>query len=356
MNQNILLVNNDLNKDKFFLANPNGIQGGSYITKIKYNDEPSLFIQTPKLKTKQGIVSTDKKSYFDLMIESNNSDLIEWIEKLEELFQEKIYEKRHTWFETKIDMDDIQNTMTPLLRPYKGGKYNLLRISIPTVKNLLGHNKCNIYDENENTLDMESVTTDTSIICILEIQGIKFSSKYFQIDIFARQIMVCKDREIFNSCMIIKNLEQTLENNEKEIEKKEGIIETSKDLDKSEEKEIIEEPIINEEPEITEDLEETIEENTKLDEVNENNNSNTLEEIEIDINEMPEETIQLKTKEFYYDIYRIAIDKAKKAKQAALEAFLEAKNIKETYNLENLDEDLGNDLEETTNIQYSHLS
>ena len=46
------------------------------------------------------------------MIESNNSDLIEWIEKLEELFQEKIYEKRHTWFETKIDMDDIQNTMT----------------------------------------------------------------------------------------------------------------------------------------------------------------------------------------------------------------------------------------------------
>ena len=33
----------------------------------------------------------------------------------------------------------------------------------------------------------------------------------------------------------------------------------------------------------------------------------------------------------------------------------EAKNIKETYNLENLDEDLGNDLEETTNIQYSQL-
>ena len=122
------------------------------------------------------------------MIESNNSDLIEWIEKLEELFQEKIYEKRHTWFETKIDMDDIQNTMTPLLRPYKGGKYNLLRISIPTVKNLLGHNKCNIYDENENTLDMESVTTDTSIICILEIQG-----RYGQIGWFITRHLALKN-------------------------------------------------------------------------------------------------------------------------------------------------------------------
>ena len=47
-------------------------------------------------------------------------------------------------------MEDIQNTMTPLLRPYKGGKYNLLRVSIPTIKNMIGQSRCVIYDENEN--------------------------------------------------------------------------------------------------------------------------------------------------------------------------------------------------------------
>lgn len=362
MNKNILLTSDNIDSKKLVLANPNGIQGGSYMTKIKYNDDQSVFIQTPKLKTKQGIVSTDKRSYFDLLIESSNSELIEWIEQLEELFQEKIYEKRHSWFETSIDKEDIQNSMTPLLRPYKGGKFNLLRISIPTVKNLVGHNKCNIYDENENTLDMESINNECSIICILEIQGIKFSSKYFQIDIFARQIMVCKEREIFNSCMIIKNLENNVEKkkNQQEEEQKE---------ETNVEEEIIEEPIINKdeikEENILKPLEESVDENdnnenlTSLDEITENSktsNDNTLEEIEIDINEMPEEIIQLKSKEFYYDIYRNALEKAKKAKQLALESFLEAKHIKDTYNLENLDDEIEDNLEENKKIFNELLS
>ena len=59
---------------------------------------------------------------------------------------------------------------------------------------MVGHNKCVIYDENEETVDMDAISQDKSIISILEITGVKFSSKYFQIDINARQIMVCKDK------------------------------------------------------------------------------------------------------------------------------------------------------------------
>ena len=50
------------------------------------------------------------------------------------------------------------------------------------------------------------------------------------------------------------------------------------------------------------------------------------------------ETMQLKKpNEVYYEIYREAKEKAKVAKKAAITAYLEAKNIKKTYMLNNLD-------------------
>jgi hypothetical protein len=69
--------------------------------------------------------------------------------------------------------------------------------------------------------------------------------------------------------------------------------------------------------------------------------SNTLEEVSIDLENNVEDdnVLELKSKEFYYDIYRMALEKAKKAKRQALESFLEAKKIKETYMLDEIEND-----------------
>jgi hypothetical protein len=45
-----------------------------------------------------------------------------------------------------------------------------------------------------------------------------------------------------------------------------------------------------------------------------------------------------KPNQVYYDIYRTAREKAKNAKKEAILAFLEAKNIKKTYMLDDMDE------------------
>ena len=51
------------------------------------------------------------------------------------------------------------------------------------------------------------------------------------------------------------------------------------------------------------------------------------------------ETITLKKpNQVYYEIYKEARKKAKLAKKEAILAFLEAKNIKKTYMLENIDD------------------
>ena len=48
------------------LANPHGMQGGAYFSKLAVSGKP-LLIQTPKCSTKNGIHVTDKKTYCDLM-------------------------------------------------------------------------------------------------------------------------------------------------------------------------------------------------------------------------------------------------------------------------------------------------
>ena len=66
--------------------------------------------------------------------------------------------------------------------------------------------------------------------------------------------------------------------------------------------------------------------------------SNDLEDVSEKINTTNAETIKLKNpNEVYMEIYKIAKQKAKQHKKAAISAYLEAKKIKNTYLLEDLE-------------------
>jgi hypothetical protein len=81
--------------------------------------------------------------------------------------------------------------------------------------------------------------------------------------------------------------------------------------------------------------------------------SNELTEFNIDLHldNTSKDTIELKKPErVYYEMYLSVREKAKKAKQEAMLAYLEAKNIKKTYMLENLSdssEDSMDDISDT---------
>ena len=111
------------------VSHPTGIQGGSYFTKLNDSGE-TLYIQCPKCLTKQGIVSTGKKIYSDLMFTKDDEELIEWIENLEKKLCLLIHDKRKIWFDNDLDLEDIENVFTSTIRTYKSGKYYLLRVNI----------------------------------------------------------------------------------------------------------------------------------------------------------------------------------------------------------------------------------
>ena len=127
--EKIKYINNDFDFNGLSLAHPNGLQGGSYFTKLSVNNE-SLYLQTKRCRTKQGIVKTIKKTYCDLMFDKNDSDVVDWFENLEERLIELIYEKRNLWFHNELDKDDISSSFSSPIRTYKSGKFYLVRVFI----------------------------------------------------------------------------------------------------------------------------------------------------------------------------------------------------------------------------------
>jgi hypothetical protein len=373
--ENIIEPNELFDFSKLTLAHPSGIQGGAYFTRIEHNNKP-LYIQTTKSLTRQGFVKTGKKYYCDLMFDKNSEILINWFENLEEKCQKLIYEKKDSWFQNSLEENDIESAFNSIIRVYKSGKYYLVRTNVKNTRT--DEPAVKIYNENEIPLAITDVTNEISIVSILEIQGIKFTSRNFQIEIELKQVMVLDNEPIFNNCMIKTNKNRTELQEPKPLENVIKIVEQDKidstetldnldnlddveTLDKQDnELEILDTLDIINESEKNENENISLELNFEdLDEINEEN-PNDLSEVNMNINlENSLDSIKLKKpNQVYFELYVEARKKAKLAKKNAILAYLEAKNIKKTYMLENIndsDSDFDAEIDEASESELDGL-
>uniref|UniRef100_A0A6C0ETS9 Uncharacterized protein n=1 Tax=viral metagenome TaxID=1070528 RepID=A0A6C0ETS9_9ZZZZ len=410
--EHICEPNKLFNFDDISLAHPTGIQGGAYFTKILQNNKP-LYIEAPKCLTKQGFIKNGKKMYTDLMFNSGDEGFIHWIENLETKCQKLIYDKSEAWFQNKLEINDIESAFTSPLRVYKSGKFYLVRVNVKmNYSTNFPHVK--IYNESETPLTIDDVNMDTQIISIIEVQGIKFTSRNFQIDLELKQAMVLNTDKIFDSCLIktsslarptantfevssiqtppapskSENTFLKIEDNcleepteiEERVEMKEPVeiekpvIEETMNASASTPLSLLEnlsDSILHSEKKAKSDIVISTSLLAKsvgqVDDIKEKSivgsivglnieelsqeNSNELMEVDIDANLNNLETMTLKKpNQVYYEIYKEARNKAKKAKREAIVAFLEAKNIKKTYMLDDLDESDDSDDSDLDNI------
>jgi hypothetical protein len=351
---------------KLTLAQPTSTQGGGYFTKLMYNSKP-LYIQTPKSFTKQGFVKNGKKIYCDLMFDINDEDFITWIENLEIKCHSLIFEKSDSWFQNSLDMNDIENAFNSLLKSYKSGKKYLIKANVK-LNSLTGNPIVKIYNESETQLTIDDVSNETNIISILEIQGIKFTPRNFQIEIELKQTMTLNTDKIFETCVIKKKT-----SGRKSESESENILHY--DVENTDSNENVTESILKdlEQIETNESSEKNIHgdlSNIEIESVNMPNpnetpvSTTTLNEMENlaekNVDEMIEilpieltfdkdnlETITLKKpNEVFYKLYKEAREKAKQAKKEAVLAYLEAKNIKKSYMLEDIDSSDESDIED----------
>ena len=356
-------TNDSFDFNKLILTKPSLISGGNYFIRCLVNNNP-VYIQPPKCKTKQGFNKAGKKFYCDLMFTNENENFIRWMENLENHCQQYIYKNREKWFDGNMELHDIENYFTSPLKLYKSGKYYIARIGVNTV---LNKPALKIYDENENEVDMESINDNTNVVTIIEIQGIKCSSRSFQIELDLKQMMVLQPTNLFEKC-IIKSTVPSIKKDFEDNSNDEQIIECSNEEKSLEIKDDnIEDDVLTKDVVVTESLD-NINDKIPEDNVLETNNqpiSNNedvipdiidtniistkdgMEEIDFNLEELKEaEPFQIKARnEVYYEMYREARKKAKIARDLALSSYLEAKRIKNTYMLNDIDDSDESDLE-----------
>jgi hypothetical protein len=405
--ENIIEPTFDFDFSKLYLGSPISTSSGTYFTKILYGNK-SLYVQSPKSLTKQGFVKSGKKIYTDLMFTNFDNLFVDWIERLQNKCEDLLYERSQLWFETKLDKDDIETAFTSPIKVFKSGKNYLIRVNIKQ--------GIKIYDEDNNLVDLDMVTNDKNIISILEIQGIKFTSKNFQIEIELKQCMIVSPDPFLEKCFI-KNHNKNINDSkldkfdydefEKEKEKEENIFLEENMFDKKvlHEKDTIDmkvDDLVNtsitelfNDRKNVEDMENNLENN--LEKVNKNvikdkyegeneylNNKNIKEKntneknneenifleiedigidnlknnmTEVDISledkfdvDVEEESIKLKNREqVYKEIYQKAKDKVKELKNATIVAYMELKNIKSMYMVDDIYES-DDDIEELNMI------
>lgn len=398
------------------LDTPQPVQGGTFFTKLLTSEGNPLYIQLPKCMSKQGVVTTKKNRYCDLLYDKENQEaLIGWILSLEEHCQKHIYEKSDVWFHNDFTKEDIEALMTPVYRLYNAGKKLLVRTYIDVGRENKQH-KCVVYDEREIQIDITRIMSHTNFIPLVMIEGVKFSSKSFDIVIKLSQVMVLDDvTESVHNCLIRRSksggnsrndvsstihpilsveaepsitppaddgevlpppagedeavvageIEEATET--REIEK----FDETREVDASESQEIEwEKPGPGPEPSETSSMpiEASVEDNPVFNSGSGSDsgsfvdvNVDTLENVRLaeigdhDLVVSDGEPMNLrKPNEIYYEIYKAAKEKAIKMRRAAVEAYLETKEIKSKYMLQDVedsesdsdDDSVDSDLEE----------
>lgn len=378
--------NNYYNFDEIDLGSPQAMQGGgAYFANIMQGKEPAV-VQFPRCTTKSGIVSTKRSTYIDLMYDRDaQPELVAWSEKLVNKVTKLIDEKKALWFSNDLTSEDIHNMFNSIHRDYRSETKILIRASIDTQR---GSNdlKCKFYDESEKIVLDRAVVDDKilrGIIPLITIDGVKFTTRSIEIELKVKQMMLMDEEGSTSPACLIKKATNRIDIKSLPVEAEESMVNTASvetdiavvettglsctdnlagneevnlnTADNLEEVNIGDENVeddlsetvsdgdtsiaISESQELGDGLEEvTLGELSDFPDPDKGAVKDAIIEVDIELNEASEAMKLKKPNEVYYEIYRNAKLKAKQMRNAAVEAYMEAKQIKTKYMLDDIDE------------------
>lgn len=298
----------------------------TFFIKLSNGGDRPLFIQTTRCSTKKGIVKSSKKYYFDLVFDNYSETIITWLETLEEHCKQVIVSNSDKWFAEPLTLDDIEVLYTPIIKVKGKSHFIMTNIKTDDEKELP---LVKIYNENHTTMTPAQIDAKTEFNTILEIKGVRFSSKKIFIEIETKHIMVLEEDELLDSYFIPNGVGNTVVVQEAQAQaphEYEPEHEPEHEPVQSEQQELematqqYQEP----EPEPAMELDQSLGDVLEY-----------LEDVPIEVVADGEQPLKLKGKEqYYYELYKEAKTKALDAKRSAILAYLEAKKIKNTYMVE----------------------
>uniref|UniRef100_A0A6C0JZL4 Uncharacterized protein n=1 Tax=viral metagenome TaxID=1070528 RepID=A0A6C0JZL4_9ZZZZ len=273
--------------------NPPYLHNERYLFKLHVNHAP-VYVQFPIAFSRQGIRIIKQKHFLDLKYDTTSMTTIQpWIDLLQSRCIELIHEQNINFFSKELSRTDFMRLMTPIARPCNDD-HNLIRVSLDITHN--GDLSCIIYDEHKNIIqDYRTITSEHSFIPLLLIEGVTITPTSFTINIKVIQMMVYEpiSKDIV---FLIDTNDPTLPNS----------IDTEETFSGSE------------------------------DVYEEKDDQNILNDISLHISD-PNVLVLKKATDVYYERYKEALLNARKLKKDAMDAHLNALQIKTSYDLEDIE-------------------
>jgi hypothetical protein len=385
---NIVEPTSDYEFSQLMCISPSSLGGGNYFIRLlQKSGQKPLYIQPPKCSTKQGILKSGKKMYTDLLFKHEDEPFHEFLESLETFCKNQLFHYREKWFDSSLTEDVIEESFLPVSKMYKSGKFHCIRAQIPT---RLGKSSLKIFDEAEQEVSLESINNTSSILTIVEVQGIRCSARSFQLDLEIKQMMLLKPVDLFETCLFSKKspkptssmavsstviptpepepLDEPVEepavivptNNEVIVEDASSIDDVN--VEQNQKQDTDADVLDLDNPETTStiipnEMEEVVEEMEEEEPMEEPPKQNTLAILEENVDEVDltvpdddnQEVFTLKKRnDVYFNMYKEAKRKAKIARDLAISSYLEAKRIRHNYlaNQDVSDEDTSDEEEE----------
>ena len=364
---NIVEPTSNYEFSQLMCISPSSLGGGNYFIRLlQKSGQKPLYIQPPKCSTKQGILKSGKKMYTDLLFKHEDEPFHEFLESLETFCKNQLFHYREKWFDSSLTEDVIEESFLPVSKMYKSGKFHCIRAQIPT---RLGKSSLKVFDEDEQEVSLESINNTSSILTIVEVQGIRCSARSFQLDLEIKQMMSLKAVDLFETCLFSKKSPKPststaisstviptpeIETIEEHIEEpiviptNDVVVEDVSSYEDVEQKQQTEADVLDLDnpntsstiiPNEMEEMDET-EKEVEEEPIEESPKQNTLAILEENVDEVDltvpdddnQEVFTLKRRnDVYFNMYKEAKRKAKIARDLAISSYLEAKQIRHNY-------------------------
>jgi hypothetical protein len=286
--------------------------GGCLLSKTLYgynSEEIPIYIQTPRLKNVGNLEISDSRTYIELELDKQHINFYEFINNVDDHNISKTHSRSEDWFQQKLPMDVIDDFYKANIKMRKYNKSPVIKFKIPLYKNKTKKG-CDIFGDDLKPIDISEVKKDVEVICILELQGIKFFKQRFEAEWNVVQLRAYLKPNISRECLInedfLSDNEDTNNDNDIVEEPKEQVknieIKISQNNDtkikeiikvsNNEESELNSEPIKEEEAVVEEEaLKESVLEEAVEEAVEAVENKTTIDNKNIEI-EIPEDNTE----------------------------------------------------------------
>ena len=162
---------NNIDLNNLSLNAPKSISGNYYFTKLSLNSNIRLNVGNFKKK----ITTLNKgDNFYYFKFNDIDEELFLFLQSVEDKLIDLLYNKSESWFENKISIDDIKNSLYGFNK--KEGKNLCIKLKL----NSENYDYDNLVLENR-VININELNALQNIIPIINISGIKFNTKNFYI-------------------------------------------------------------------------------------------------------------------------------------------------------------------------------